>query len=220
MEHLHFSAVYPYLGTLPKAIWTSISLTMLAVLIGLPVGLWGALLSGHRMRAVRWPTAAYVELMRNTPVIVLLFLIFFGLPQTGIKIGGYGAALISLTLNGSAYMIEIFRGGLTAIPDGQYEAAMSLGLGKWTMFRLIVFPQLIRIAYAPLGNVFIQILLGSSLASVVSVAEVSDWMQNTGSQTFRFFETFAIAGVVYIVMCQIINVGRILTGRLLFRSWG
>jgi His/Glu/Gln/Arg/opine family amino acid ABC transporter permease subunit len=220
MEHLHFSAVYPYLGTLPKAVWTSISLTMLAVLIGLPAGLCGALLSGHRRRLIRWLTAAYVELMRNTPLIVLLFLIFFGLPQTGIRIGGYGAALISLTLNGSAYMIEIFRGGMMAIPRGQYETAMSLGLSKWKVFCLIILPQLIRITYAPLGNVLIQILLGSSLASVVSVPEVSDWMQNAGSQSFRFFETFAIAGGVYIVMCQIINFGRILTGRLLFKSRG
>jgi His/Glu/Gln/Arg/opine family amino acid ABC transporter permease subunit len=220
MEHLHFSAVYPYLGTLPRAVWTSVSLTILAVLIGLPVGLLGAVSSGHRLRVIRWPITAYVELMRNTPVIVLLFLIFFGLPQTGIRVGGYGAALISLTLNGSAYMIEIFRGGLMAIPSGQYEAAMSLGLGKWRVFRLVISPQLMRITYAPLGNVFIQILLGSSLASVVSVGEVSDWMQNAGSQTFRFFETFAIAGGVYVVMCQIINLCRILTGRLLFRAWG
>jgi polar amino acid transport system permease protein len=215
MEHLHFNAVYPYMGTLPAAVWATVSLTLLAVLIGLPIGLGAALFS--RRKPISWLVAAYVELMRNTPLIVLLFLIFFGLPQTGVRVGGYSATLIALVLNGSAYMTEIFRSGLTAIPAGQYEAAKSLGLHRGNVFRLVILPQLIRIVYAPLGNVIIQILLGSSLASVVSVAELSDWMQNTGSRTFRFFETFAIAGVVYIVLCQTVNIGRVLTGRMLFR---
>ena len=218
MNHLHFGQVYPYLGLLPAAVWVSVSLSVLAIALGLPVGLAGALVRRHGGRAARTICAACVEFIRNTPVIVLLYLVFFGLAEAGLRVSGYGSALIALTLNGSAYMVEIFRGGLAAIPHGQYEAAASLGLPRRRIFRLVVWPQLLRVVYAPLGNVFIQILLGSSLASVVSAPEITDWMENAGSQSFRFFETFAIAGLVYIVLCQLVNLGRIMAGRLLFRT--
>jgi His/Glu/Gln/Arg/opine family amino acid ABC transporter permease subunit len=218
VNHLHFGQVIPFLGDLPRAIWISVSLSLLAIAIGLPVGLAGALLRRSGSRPARGLSAAYVEFVRNTPVIVLLYLVFFGLAEAGLRVSGYGSALIALTLNGSAYMVEIFRGGLAAIPRGQAEAAASLGLSRRGIFRLVVWPQLLRIVYAPLGNVFIQILLGSSLASVVSVPEVTDWMENAGSQSFRFFETFAIAGIVYVVLCQAVNVGRWVLGRLLFRA--
>ncbi len=217
MNQLHFGPVYPYLDLLPGAIWASISLTVLAVAIGLPIGLGGAVLRDRGPRAARWLCAAYVEFMRNTPLIVLLYLVFFGVAQIGLRVGGYESALIALTLNCSAYMIEVFRGGLAAIPRGQYEAASSLGLGNVQLFRHVVWPQLLRLVYAPLGNVLVQVLLGSSLASVVAVAEVTDWMQNAGSQSFRFFETFAIAGLVYIILCQLINLARVMGGKLLFR---
>lgn len=216
MGHLHFAAVYPYLGALPGAVEASILLSVLAIGFGIPAGLAGAVLRRHGGTGVRWACGAYVEFLRNTPLIVLLYLVFFGLPQAGLRVSGFASALVALTLNCSAYMIEIFRGGLAAIPGGQHEAAMSLGLGRLRTFRLVVLPQLLRITYAPLGNTFIQVLLGSSLASVVAVPEVTDWMQNAGSQSFRYFETFAIAGGVYIVLCQTINLGRIVAGRLLF----
>ena len=216
MEHLHFGAVAPYLGALPRAVGVSLSLSVLALALGLPVGLFGAVFRRHGGALTRRGWGLYVEFMRNTPLIVLLYLVYFGLPQTGLRVGGFGSALVALTLNCSAYMVEIFRGGLAAIPAGQHEAAGSLGLRRPQVFRLVVLPQLLRLTYAPLGNTFIQVLLGSSLASVVAVADVADWMQNAGSQSFRYFETFAIAGGVYILLCQVINVGRIVAGRVLF----
>jgi polar amino acid transport system permease protein len=218
LQQLHFGALQSYWSALPAAVWATISLSALAVCIGLPIGLAGAVVRRDGARGLRWAFAAYVEFMRNTPLIVLLFLVYFGLPQTGLRLNGYASALIALTLNCSAYMIEVFRGGLEAIPLGQYEAAAALGLIGWRRFRLVVFPQLLRIAYPALGNTFIQVLLGSSLASAVAVSEIADWMENAGSQTFRFFETFAVAGGVYIVLCQCINLARVIVGRLLFRS--
>lgn len=218
MQQLHFGALQPYWSALPAAVWATVSLSALAVCLGLPIGLAGAIVRRHGARGFRWASAAYVEFMRNTPLIVLLFLVYFGLPQTGLRLGGYTSALIALTLNCSAYMIEVFRGGLEAIPRGQYEAATALGLTGLQRFRRVIFPQLLRVAYPALGNVFIQVLLGSSLASVVAVSEIADWMQNAGSQTFRFFETFAVAGGVYVVLCQCINVTRVVLGRYLFRS--
>jgi polar amino acid transport system permease protein len=218
VQHLHFGALQAYWSALPAAVWTTVSLSALAVLLGLPIGLGGALVRRHGARGPRFACAGYVEFMRNTPLIVLLFLVYFGLPQTGLRLGGYSSALIGLTLNCSAYMIEVFRGGLEAIPRGQYEAATALGLSGRQRFRHVIFPQLLRITYPSLGNVFVQVLLGSSLASVVAVSEVADWMQSAGSQTFRYFETFAVAGGVYILLCQAVNLVRAVLGRHLFKA--
>jgi polar amino acid transport system permease protein len=218
LQHLHFGALQPYWSALPGAVWATVSLSILAVCLGLPIGLVGAIVRRDGPRGLNWVFAAYVEFMRNTPLIVILFLVYFGLPQAGLRLDGYESALIGLTLNCSAYMIEVFRGGLEAIPRGQYEAATTLGLTGWRRFRLVIFPQLLRVVYPALGNTFIQLLLGSSLASVVAVSEIADWMQNAGSQTFRFFETFAVAGGVYVVLCQCINVARLVVGKYLFRS--
>jgi len=219
MYEFHLRTIYPYLHSLPAAAWNSVSLSILAICFGFMIGLLGALLRGRRSALARWSIAIYVEFMRNTPLIVLLYLVFFGLPQIGLRLGGYGSALIALSLNCSAYMIEIFRGGLTAIPHGQYEAATAQGMTYMQTFRHVVFPQLARIVYAPLGNTFIQVLLGSSLASVVAVNELTDWMENVGSDTFRFFETFVVAGFVYLVLCQIVNVTRVVVGRSLIKAW-
>jgi polar amino acid transport system permease protein len=217
MDQFHLRVLYPYLWELPQAIWTSISLSGLAIAVGLLIGIVGAL-AKHRQRGFRrWLATAYVEVLRNTPLLILLYLIFFGMPRLGLgRIGGYGSALIAMSLNCGAYMIEILRAGLLSIPTGQYDAANALGLKRALTFRLVTFPQMIRAIYASLGNLFVQVLLGSSLASVVSVNEISDWMQNTGSETFRYFESFAIAGVVYISLCQCVGLGRILLGILLF----
>ena len=217
MQQLHFGALQAYWSALPGAVWTTVSLSALAVLLGLPIGFGGAIARRYGAGGVRWACAAYVEFMRNTPLIVLLFLVYFGLPQSGLRLGGYSSALIALTLNCSAYMIEVFRGGLEAIPRGQHEAATALGLTGLQRFRLVIFPQLLRVTYPSLGNIFIQVLLGSSLASVVAVSEIADWMQSAGSQTFRFFETFAVAGGVYILLCQAINILRSIVGKYLFK---
>jgi His/Glu/Gln/Arg/opine family amino acid ABC transporter permease subunit len=217
MYEFHLRTIYPYFGSLPRAAWTTVSLSVLAICLGLVIGVGSALLRGGKYGLARWLISTYVQFMRNTPLIVLLYLVFFGLPQLGFRLGGFGSALIALTLNCSAYMIEIFRGGLSAIPTGQYEAATAQGMTVWQTFRHIVFPQLARIVYAPLGNTFIQVLLGSSLASVVAVDELTDWMENVGSETFRFFETFVVAGLMYVILCQTINVTRVLVGRSLFK---
>jgi His/Glu/Gln/Arg/opine family amino acid ABC transporter permease subunit len=217
MDQFHLRILYPYLWQLPNAIWTSITLSGLAIAFGLLIGIAGALAKRRERGFWRWLAAAYVEVLRNTPLLILLYLVFFGLPRLGFgRIGGYGSALIAMSLNCGAYMIEVLRAGLLAIPTGQHDAASALGLSRGLAFRFVTFPQMMRAIYAPLGNIFVQVLLGSSLASVVSVDEISDWMQNTGSETFRYFESFAVAGFVYIVLCQCIGLAKIIVGAMAF----
>jgi len=214
---LIFRTVFPYLDVLPDAILVTLSLSLLTIALSFAIGVAGALARRSRSRALRFAGAAYVEFMRNTPLLVLLYLIYFAIPQLGLRVSGFSSAVIALTLNSGAYMTEILRGGLLAIPRGQYDAAHSQGMTGLQTFHHIVFPQVLRLISAPLGNQFIQIVLGSSLASVVAVNDITSWMQTTGSATFRYLETFVVAGLVYVAMCQLINVGRIATGRLLFR---
>ena len=213
---LHFRTIYPFLVKLPGAIWTTLTLTTLAVALGFVLAL--VVVAARRTSAppLRWLAKAYVEVMRNTPLLAVLYLLYLGLPRFGLRLSGYGAALTALSLNAAAYLAEIFRAGLIAVPAGQRDAAAALGLRKGAAFRLVIFPQMLRIIYAPFGNVVIQVLLGTSLASVVAVAEMADWMQNVGSETFRYFETFAISALVYLILCQTINAVRLLLGRLLF----
>jgi polar amino acid transport system permease protein len=212
-----FRTVVPYLDELPTAIATTLWLSLLTIALSFAIGVVGALGRQSRSRGVRFLAGAYVEFMRNTPLLVLLYLVYFGIPQTGLRVSGFTSAVVALTLNSGAYMTEILRGGLLAIPHSQYEAAQSQGMSVLQTLRHIVMPQVFRVIYAPLGNQFVQIVLGSSLASVVAVNDITSWMETTGSATFRYLETFVVAGLIYIVMCQIINAARIVTGRILFR---
>jgi polar amino acid transport system permease protein len=208
---LNLRTVVPYLGSLPEAALVTVWLSILAIVLSLFLGMGGALLRRSRTMPFRFLGAAYVEFMRNTPLLVLLYLVYFGLPQLGLRLSGFQAALIALTINSGAYMTEILRGGLMAVPRGQYEAAASQGMTGYQTFRHVVFPQVFRIIYPPLGNQFIQVVLGSSLASVVAVNDVASWMQTAGSATFRYIETFLVAGIVYVGLCQAINLARIAT---------
>jgi len=209
-------AILPYAGQLPDALANTLLLSVLTILLSAVVGMGGALVRTGPNPWLRPLGTAYVEVMRNVPLVVLLYLVYFGLPELGWRLDGFSSALLALTLNSGAYMTEIFRGGLLAIPRGQYEAAWSQGMTGLQVFRYVVFPQVFQIIYAPLGNQFIGVVLGSSLASVVAVPELTSWMGTTGSASFRYFETFVVAGLLYVLLCQLINVARIITGRLLF----
>lgn len=215
MYEFDLSGLLPYLEPLPAAIVTTLWLSVLASLMAIGVGLVGALCRTHRSALLRFAGAAYVEVLRNIPLLVVIYLIYFGLAQIGLRVDGFNSALIALTLNAGAYMTEIFRGGLVAIPRGQYEAARSQGMTTLQLYRWVVFPQVFRIIYAPLGNLLIGIVVGSSLASVIGVEEVTTWMRRAGDETFRYMKSFFAVGVLYVVLAQAINGGRILTGRWL-----
>jgi len=210
--------IYPYLGELGHAAWLTLSLSLLSIGLSLIVGAGVAVLRRSRSRLLRALGTAYVEVMRNTPLLVILYIIYFAGPGLGLRLSSFAAAVIGLSLNSAGYMAEILRAGLIAISAGQFEAADAQGFSRLQTFRYIIFPQVFRTIYAPLGNQIIAVILASSLASAVAVDEVTAWMQTTGSTSFRFFETFVVAAIVYLVLCQLVNLGRLALGRLLFRQ--
>jgi len=208
--------IYPYLGDLWQSALITLWLSVLAILLSIALGTLIAVMRRSPHRPWRILGTIYVEIMRNTPLLVILYIVYFAAPQAGLRLSSFMAALLGLTLNSAGYMAEILRAGLIAVPSGQSEAAQSLGLRPLQVLRHVVFPQMFRAIYAPLGNQIIAVILASSLASAVAVEEVTSWMQTVGSTSFRFFETFAVAAVVYGVLCQTVNVARILIGRRLF----
>ena len=218
MYEFNLRAIYPYLDQLPPAILRTVELTALTIVLSMVLGIAVALLRQGRSRGGRLLGGVYVEIVRNMPIVVLVYLIYFGLPELGWSPSGFVCALIAMTLNSASFMTEIFRAGLIAVPRGQYEAARSQGMTWWQMFRYVILPQILRVTYAPLGNQLIGVIMASSIASVITVEEVTAWMTNTGAVTYRYFETFAIAAVVYLALCQLTNVCRVVLGRYVFRD--
>ncbi len=217
MYQFNLVATTSYMSLLPGAIVTTIWLSLMSIGLSLLVGLAGALCRTSGSLVLRFVGGAYVELLRNIPLLIVIYLVYFGLAQFGLRISGFNSALIALTLNAGAYMTEIIRGGLAAIGNGQYEAARSQAMNPVQVYRYVVFPQVFRIIYAPFGNLCIGIVLGSALASVVGVEEVTSWMHTVGSNSFRYLEAFLMAGTLYLVLAQGINLLRIATGRWVLR---
>ena len=168
--------------------------------ISLVVAVFGAFARTSGPRWLRWLVAAYVELIRNTPFLVQVFLIFFGLPTIGLRLDANEGALIAMVLNGSAYTIEIVRAGIESVGHGQIEAARALGLRGFGVFRLVVLPQALRTVAAPLGSQFILLMLNSSIVSVIAADDLTAAAQDIAGRTFRSFEAFISVTLIYLVL--------------------
>jgi len=209
-------AVTPYLDTLVTSVVDTITVSLATMLLSLAVGMVFAVGRQSRHLAVRFLATAYVEFFRNTPLLVVLYFVYFMIPTIGLLLSSFSSALLGMTLHFGAYMTEILRAGLVAIDSGQYDAGRSLGMSRLQILRRVVLAQVLRIIYAPLGNQFIAILLGSSLTSAIAVNEIASWTQTVGAASFRYFETFLVAAGVYLVLSQAVNLARIQIGRRLF----
>lgn len=187
----------------------------LGCLIGLAVAL--ARLSG--LRLVRFLAVAYVSIFRGTPMLVQILLIYFGLPQLGITIEPIPSAILALTLNVSSYLSENFRAGILAVEKGQREAAAALGMSYAQALRRVVLPQAVRIAIPPVGNRFIGLMKDTSLASVVTVVELTRVAERVGSATFRYMEMFVIVAIVYWLVNSTLSIGQEALERRLARAY-
>jgi polar amino acid transport system permease protein len=178
----------------------TVELSAMAMVLSLILAVIGAFLRISGPKPVRMAIATYVEVIRNTPFLVQIFMLYFGLPTLGIRLDANAGALIALVLNGSAYTIEIVRAGIESIGHGQTEAGMAIGLHRFQVFRLIILPQALRAVVPPLGSQFILLMLNSSIVSVISADELTAVAQDIQSRTFRPFETFIVATLIYLVL--------------------
>ena len=216
--YFNIRPLLPYFESLGSAVLITIFMSLATMATSLALGLVFAVMRQSQSRLVRFFATAYVEFFRNVPLLIVLYFVYFMMPAIGMKLSPFQAGLVGMTLHYGAYMTEILRAGLSAISFGQYEAGNSQGLTRLQVLRYIVMPQVFRTIYPPLGNQLIQIILGSSLCSAIAVVDIASWMQTAGAASFRYFETFAIAAVVYFILCQVVNVMRIQLGRYLFRA--
>jgi len=212
-----FREIFQELPMLVDGALTTLHISILTLLFSLVVGTIGALCRMSRTRWIRVPATWYVEVIRNTPLLVQLFFIYFGFSQINIDVTNYTAALVGLVVNNGAYLTEIVRAGIQAIHKGQFEAGYSLGLSFPQLMRHVVFPQAFRVVYPPLCNQFIGIILWSSLVSTISVHDLALRGKELASTTFRSFETYAVVTLIYIVMTLTISAALKLIGYRLFR---
>ena len=196
----HFTDVWNARDELIDGAWLTIRLSAVSMVLSLLFAIVGAFARTSGPKWLRGLVAAYVEFIRNTPFLVQVFVIFFGLPGIGIRLDANTGALIAMVLNGSAYTIEIVRAGIEAISHGQVEAAIALGLHRVQVFRKVVLPQALRAVFAPLGSQFVLLMLNSSIVSVISADELTAAAQDIQSRTFRSFEVYIVTIAIYLVL--------------------
>lgn len=183
--------------------WTTVWLSVSVMLIGLLLGLVAALMRLSRLRVLREIAAFYVWLMRGTPLLVQLIIIFTGLPQLGIRLNVIQSALLGFSLNEGAYLSEIIRAGILSVPRGQFEAARGLGMSYGAMMRVVILPQAARVIIPPLGNNFNGLLKTTSLASVISMEELLRRSQMLIQLEFRVLEIFTVTAMYYLALTSL-----------------
>jgi polar amino acid transport system permease protein len=194
----HFGVVWQNLDLLLFGAWLTIRLSAMTMVLGLIIGILGGWAKTSRVRSLRPAVQIYVELIRNTPFLVQLFLIYLGLPALGIRLAPDTAALLAMTLNLGAYATEIVRAGIEAVPRGQIEAGRALGLKSWQIFRLVILVPALQAVMPALSSQFILVVLGSSVVSAISAEELTAVAGNLQSRTFRPFEVYLVVGAIYL----------------------
>ena len=190
-------------------------LSLTAMVFGLALGTVCAAASVYGGRVLRGGVRAYVELIRNTPFLIQLFMIFLGLPVLGVRLSPDTAAAVALTVNVGAYACEIIRAGIESVPRGQIEAGTALGLSRYQVFRLVVLKQALVAVYPALSSQFILLMLGTSVVSAIGAEELSATANSIQSRTFRAFEIyFAVTGI-YLLLALLFRE----MFRVLYRRW-
>jgi len=196
----HFNVVLDHLPELLDGAWLTIRLSAMAMAIGLVFAIVCAYGKTAGPPPVRWLVAGYVELIRNTPFLVQIFIIYFSLPSLGIRLDADQAALAAMVINVAAYASEIVRAGIDAVPHGQVEAARALGFTRLQIFRLVVIFPALKTVFPALASQFILLMLGSSVVSAISAVELTAVTNSLQSTTFRSFEFYFFATGLYLAM--------------------
>jgi polar amino acid transport system permease protein len=200
---LDFTVLAPFGQRLLEALWTTTWMSVTCFVASLVFGAFGVVARMSNVRIIRYSTRGYVEIFRGLPLLVTLYVFYFGLPTLGIAISGYQAGLFAMTAVATAYMIEIYRGGLAGVPEGQTEAGHALGLRRTTLWLQILLPQAAIIALPAIGNQLVGIILGTSLVSLIGVQDLTFEGYYIGSVTFEYMSIFLVIAAVYFTLSQL-----------------
>ena len=205
-----FGVIADHLPALLYGTWRTIVLSGQAMALGLAIGVTGAAIRTSRqsaLRPARGLTSAFVELVRNTPLLAQLFLLFFGLPRFGIRLSPDTVAVVGLGLNCGAYAIEIIRAGIQSVPMTQIEAGLSLGLRPRQVFRFVILFPALKAVFPALSSQFIVVLLSSSIVSSISATELTAESAVVQMETFRAFEVYFVVSLIYLALSVAFRAG-------------
>lgn len=214
---LQFRPVLAQLDWLMLGLVKTLQLAVLSIIFGTAIGMLGAIGRSFGPRWLSLVIAGYVELIRNTPLLIQLYIVFFSLPLIGLKFSSMTAAVIALSIHLGAYATEILRAGVESVPAGQIEAAKSLGLSPYRIIRHVVVAPAVRAVYPALSAQFILQLMGTSIVGAIAAEELTAIANNLMMQTFRSFEVYIVVAVIYFVVVQAASLLLAGAGRLLFR---
>jgi polar amino acid transport system permease protein len=200
MYDFFFVLIPQYFPYLLQGAVVTLELSFISMACAMALGLLAAMgrLSGKRW--IEWPILAYVEIWRDVPLIVQLMVIYFTLPQAGIRLPGFWAGVLGLSLNLGAYMSEVFRAAILSIDSGQRAAGLSIGMSRVMIYRRVVLPQAFRIAIPTIGGYFISLLKDSSLVSFIAVNELLRHGTIVIANTFRSMEVYMMVAIIYFAM--------------------
>jgi hydroxyproline transport system permease protein len=203
----YWSIVWEKLPELIEGAKATLALTVLSMIIGTLIALVLTMLRRQEKGGGYAFATTWVEVARNTPALFQIYMIYFGLGAVGLHFSSYFAMLLALSFNNAGYLAEVFRGGLQTIPKQQHIAARSLGISSFNAYTHVVFPQLFKIVYFPYVNQLNWALLNSSLGMIIGLRELTGATQAAQSESFRTFEFFIIAALMYYIMSKIIESG-------------
>lgn len=206
MYRLRFDLITPYLDTLLYGAMVTLQLSALAFGAGMAVAVGLVIATQSNSRPLRSLVFAYVEIIRNTPFLVQLFIVYFVLPQFGLRLSPNVAAFVALAVYSSGYLIEILRAGIESVPRGHVEAGKALGLSSASIFQSIITPQALVAIYPALTGQFVLIIFQSSVVSAISAEELTAMGANISSITFASIETYIVLTLIYFSIGAILSI--------------
>jgi polar amino acid transport system permease protein len=212
-----FRDVFAQFDTLLDGAVLTLQLSAVTMAAGLVIGIGGALARSWGPLPVRLAAATYVEVIRNTPLLIQLFIVFFGLPGLGFRLDATPAAVAALSINLGAYATEIIRAGIQAIHKSQIEAGLALGLSRLQVFRYVVLFPALKVIYPALASQFILLMLATSIVSQIAVPELFHTASVLQSRTFRDFEVYIVAAGMYLAMALIFRLAFAAIHRVVFQ---
>jgi polar amino acid transport system permease protein len=216
---LQFAPVLARFPELMAGLGLTLGLSAVAIACGTSLGLLAAWGRTMGPKPLKWVIGLYVELVRNTPFLVQLYIIFLGLPAAGFRLPAVQAGILAMTINLGAYSIEIFRAGIESIHRSQIEAGLALALTRVQIFRHVILQQAVARVWPSLVSQFILMVLTSSVCSFISVEELSGAAYTIQSDTFRSFEVYILVGAIYLAIAVFLKIGlAVLGGRLFGRK--
>ena len=212
-----FSVVFRELPYLLGGALVTLQIAFTTFWCGAFIGVFGAVAKVYGGRFSRRVASSYVTFFTNTPALVQIFLLYYALPDAGILLSSMAAVLIGLTLNAGAYLTEILRAGVISVRRSEIDAATALGMSLLQIVVNVMLPHIARTIYAPLSNFFIWLVLGSSMAALFGVEELTGRAINISTANLRTIETFMVVAVIYVVLTVLASASLALVGRVAFR---